>query len=408
MAITPGGYSKNNMAIFTRAQSNPQFPTNLPNPHFQYKDLGQTLDSVYNNYLASRQDARQQGQLELQGRQDSRQQGLYDQQMQEAANKIQMQQNIERLRYGGTITGQNPDYGAEQINASLRPIPVQNANIPSMLVNPNLSRVPPPYQNPADISQQPDMTQVQVPGEDRYPQLRSGLMQDKVNADVMARAPAVKQQLELSRAESEMADARYKDFLRTQVPGGNAPQVQTFNGVEYLLTPGQKGAVKATILNPALNTEQAKAKEATASSAALAETSMPELGRLQELNKNTYGGAFGGAVFKGKSLLNMGQDDEKYKNTADVVNSLKAKVSEVLRSTFGAQLSDGERQYLNDIYGAAPNLSQAERDIAITNIKRMLQTKLVKNQTTQGYLSGGVGARSDAKQPVNKDPLGIF
>lgn len=220
LATTPGGYSKNNMAIFTRAQSNPQFPPNLPNPNFQYKDLGQTLDSVYNNYLASRQDARQQGQLELQGRQDSRQQGLYDQQMQEAANKIQMQQNIERLRYGGTITGQNPDYGAEQINASLRPIPVQNANIPSMLVNPNLSRVPPPYQNPTNISEQADMTQVQIPAEDKYPQLRAGLMRDRSNMSVQDMTPVVKQQLEQSQTEENLANARYRNAYTDLLSSG--------------------------------------------------------------------------------------------------------------------------------------------------------------------------------------------
>lgn len=45
------------MAIFTRANSNPQFQPG-PNPNFQYQDLGPTLDSVYNNYMRSRQDQR--------------------------------------------------------------------------------------------------------------------------------------------------------------------------------------------------------------------------------------------------------------------------------------------------------------------------------------------------------------
>jgi hypothetical protein len=67
------------MAIFTRAQSNPQFPQNLPNPNFQFQDIGPTLDSVFDAYMRSRQDDRAaklsglqtqvlQGQLANQGR----------------------------------------------------------------------------------------------------------------------------------------------------------------------------------------------------------------------------------------------------------------------------------------------------------------------------------------------------
>lgn len=40
---------------FTRAQSNPQFPGGLPNPNFQFQSMAPTLDSIFNAYMASKQ-----------------------------------------------------------------------------------------------------------------------------------------------------------------------------------------------------------------------------------------------------------------------------------------------------------------------------------------------------------------
>lgn len=47
---------------FTRAQTNPRLPANLPNPYPEYKtpDVAGTLDAVFNQYLAARQAQRQE------------------------------------------------------------------------------------------------------------------------------------------------------------------------------------------------------------------------------------------------------------------------------------------------------------------------------------------------------------
>jgi hypothetical protein len=115
---------------------------------------------------------------------------------------------------------------------------------------------------------------------------------------------------------------------------------------------------------------------------------LSEISRVQELNKNSYGGAIGGATFKVKSLLNKGKDDPTFKNTADVVNTMQAQVAQVLKSTFGGQLSDSERMYLNQVYGALPNMSQVERDIAMTNVQLMISEKLKAAESTYGALTG--------------------
>jgi len=119
------------------------------------------------------------------------------------------------------------------------------------------------------------------------------------------------------------------------------------------------------------------------------------------LNKNSYGGKFGGMIMKGKSALNMGQNDEQFKNTATVVNSLKSQVSKVLKSTFGGQLSDSERQYLNEVYGAAEGMSQTEREIAMNNVIKMLQQKAQAAQSKAGM--GNQPSSSNA-QTVNNQP----
>lgn len=99
-----------------------------------------------------------------------------------------------------------------------------------------------------------------------------------------------------------------------------------------------------------------------------------EIDRISPLNEKSSGGMFGALRQKGMSAMNM--EDEQFRNTADVINSLKGLVARVLKSTFGGQLSDSERDYLNSIYGAAEKYNVAERRIAMTNVKRMLQNKI--------------------------------
>ena len=112
-----------------------------------------------------------------------------------------------------------------------------------------------------------------------------------------------------------------------------------------------------------------------------AKWAIAEIDRILPLNEGASGGLFGAMRQKGMSALNI--EDQKFRNTADVVNSARSLVARVLKSTFGGQLSDAEREYLNSVYGAMPNYSVAERRIALTNVKRMMIDKAGLSGTSQ-------------------------
>lgn len=134
-----------------------------------------------------------------------------------------------------------------------------------------------------------------------------------------------------------------------------------------------------------------KSKVEIADAKALVSAVIPEIERVQKLNKDSYGGLAGSAIMKTKSALNTGPDDIKFKNTSDVLNTMKAQVARVLKSTFGGQLSDGERQYLNEVYGALDGMSQTERDIAMTNVATMLRGKITGAESKLRELTGDEG-----------------
>ncbi len=119
-----------------------------------------------------------------------------------------------------------------------------------------------------------------------------------------------------------------------------------------------------------------KAKVELAESRPLVTSAIAEIERVEKLNKKSRGGWTGAATQKMQSGLNVGTDSPEFKNTADVLNTMKAQVARILKSTFGGQLSDGERAYLNEVYGALGTMSPAEREIAMTNVKTTLRSKL--------------------------------
>lgn len=112
-------------------------------------------------------------------------------------------------------------------------------------------------------------------------------------------------------------------------------------------------------------------------------------------------------MMKIKSGLNVGTNDPTFKNTADVVNTMQAQVARVLKSTFGGQLSDDERKYLNKVYGALPSMSPTERNIAMTNVKTMLVSKRDAMRARMGGSSGtaaqNAGNRPQTVQRKGKD-----
>lgn len=139
-----------------------------------------------------------------------------------------------------------------------------------------------------------------------------------------------------------------------------------------------------------------KARTDMASSRALLQSMSPELDRISEINRGARGGMMGAGLQKVSSALNVGQG-ETFQKTADVVNSLRGFVARVLKSTFGGQLSDSERAYLDSVYGAAEKFTQVEREIAIKNIRRMLESKAGEAEAKYQGLSGGSQSTQSAE-----------
>lgn len=132
----------------------------------------------------------------------------------------------------------------------------------------------------------------------------------------------------------------------------------------------------------------AKAVAETSDARSIAESVTAELDRVDVLNQNSRGGLLGGAIQRGSSALNIGTDTPEFKNTADVINTLRGQVSKVLKSTFGGQLSDKERDYLDKVYGAAESMTPAERAIAIKNVKTMINDARIRAENKLSALQG--------------------
>lgn len=123
-----------------------------------------------------------------------------------------------------------------------------------------------------------------------------------------------------------------------------------------------------------------------------------------EANKNSYGGLLGKGIMGTKTALNQGANDQKYINTATVINIMKTQVIKDLKKTFGAQLSDAERDYLDTVYGAMDGMSQTQRDIAIKNVMTIFNDKV----TAARAKAQALGANTPKATEVNDDPLGIL
>jgi hypothetical protein len=164
-----------------------------------------------------------------------------------------------------------------------------------------------------------------------------------------------------------------------------------------------KAIPKPPPVNRAMQSAMAKAQANLAETNSFVKTEIPTLIEMKKLNANSYGGFGGDIAFKTKSALNMGQDDPKFQNTAMVINTMQGMVAKILKSTFGGQLSEGEREYLNKVMGALPKLSQVERDIAIDRVIRTIQENAAKAQSKYEELQG-----YGLEQPQEDiDPLGI-
>lgn len=164
---------------------------------------------------------------------------------------------------------------------------------------------------------------------------------------------------------------------------------------------------KTTVL-PQPNAPMAKAIGEESDAATTADQVVSEMDRLLPLNTESRGGLFGRIAQRAESAMDPDKPSKKFDNTADVMNSLESMVAKMLKSTFGGQLSDGERTYLNKVYGALEGMSRKEREIAI---KKVRQTAIDSSKRASNKVSalGGSPAVSTQTAPANtdNDPLGL-
>lgn len=157
---------------------------------------------------------------------------------------------------------------------------------------------------------------------------------------------------------------------------------------------------KPTVL-PKPNAVEAKSAGESAEAQSIADNAIAELNRIRPLNDKSRGGLLGRMSQRIESMGDPDQPSEQFKNTADVINSLKGMVVSVLKSTFGGQLSDGEREYLNEVYGAVEGMSRAERKIAMDGVERTLRNAQKRAASKAAAVGGDVAAQTD------NDPLGL-
>lgn len=151
--------------------------------------------------------------------------------------------------------------------------------------------------------------------------------------------------------------------------------------------------------------KKVKAKAEYFEAKAFVPGSVKILDELSELNKKSFGGAIQGIGYKLTQKTGIGEDSEKFRNTTEIVNSLRQMVSKVLKATFGGQLSDGERAYLDTVYGAAPQYTKTEREIAIKNVRRMFTERLQEKQTAyESWVNSPGSASAPAEKPAEQAP----
>jgi uncharacterized protein YlaN (UPF0358 family) len=144
-------------------------------------------------------------------------------------------------------------------------------------------------------------------------------------------------------------------------------------------------------------------QQAEAEAGSIAEEAAMDIDKALEANKNSYGGGVGELQFKAIQAAGGGANDEKFQNTSKVINTMQGMVAKVLKSTFGGQLSDGERKYLNEVYGALPGMTKEQREIAMNQVKNTLE-QAKRRQSAKVKAAGGT---STTQPQDNKDPLGL-
>jgi hypothetical protein len=187
------------------------------------------------------------------------------------------------------------------------------------------------------------------------------------------------------------------DIYNEYIKRGEIPPGITSYNIRALKDQGMNGQPTTSIPKPSvgestLQRERAKnlAKSETGQAELEADftSTTNTLNKVKEANKNAYAGIMGNLSYEAQVKSGAIQDEQKVKDTAFVRNELMAITAKMLKATFGGQLSDSERKYLNDVNGAAGTLSTIQRDTAIDRIRNIYKTSLERARSKTKSLGG--------------------
>lgn len=222
---------------------------------------------------------------------------------------------------------------------------------------------------------------------------RNALRKQQEQADLLSKAISTGDMTGLNPETQidllKLRDSRYKPDGRGNILDAYTGQFLTYGQLSTEDTnKNKKPTVKTTPRETTMDKEVTKLRVDIAKSRPEISSAVSELERIKALNQNSFSGGVGSKAFAAARATGVGADSEIFKNTADVSNTLKGLVAKTLKATFSGQLSDGERNYLNEVYGAADGMTKEERAIAMVNIQNMLTEKLRSKESALNELTG--------------------
>lgn len=153
--------------------------------------------------------------------------------------------------------------------------------------------------------------------------------------------------------------------------------------------------------------QRVKLAEAVAEIKSTVPTFIADIDRALGHNEKSMSGLkYKAAETSMRNLGGVGVNKELFENTRKATTIMKNMVAKVLKSTFGGQLSEGEREYLNSVYGAMESYSPKEREVAMKEIQRIMKSKLEDTKKKE-YFFKNPGAKAAPIKKTKEDPLGL-
>src|SRR3990167_4611215 len=145
-----------------------------------------------------------------------------------------------------------------------------------------------------------------------------------------------------------------------------------------------------------------KAKEAYLQATSGYQPTMDMIAKMKDLNKEAYSGKLEEFFKGGATKLFDLKPSKEFTNTETIKNKMMTEVVGKIKKAFGGQLSEGEREYMNRVQGAAEGMTKTEREIALDNMADIVNNKM--KETVDVYTGfGGVIPKS---KPSKKGEIG--